>query len=360
MSNKPYLLALNRMPHIGPRTIAKLLQGWPNLEELFQLSSDQLQRVGLSARQASAIASFNISKVESDFRWQEQPHHSLVTYGDADYPTLLNQIPDPPPVLYAIGDLACLQRPTVAIVGSRKPSIMGGKNARRFAADLARCQITVVSGLALGIDAEAHRGCLHVNGKTVAVIGTGIDRTYPSCHQSLAEKIAEAGLLLSEFPLGSLPIAGHFPRRNRIISGLSLATLVVEAAVKSGSLITAQLALEQNREVLAVPGSIHNPLAGGCHHLLKQGARLVASYKDILQELQLECVELAANTNQIAISLASDDKNLVKWLGFDVVTVDQISQFSGWGIDKVVCHLAELELQGIVKAVAGGYMRCVQ
>jgi len=355
MKNKPYFLALNRINCVGPRTIAKLLRRWPNLRELFQLPERQIEQAGVPKEIAKAIATFDLNKIDADWRWQEASRHFLLTLCDPEYPSLLKEITDPPPVLYAIGDLSCFQQPTVAIVGTRKPSISGSETAWRFAFELAQQKISIVSGLALGIDAQAHSGCLEAGGKTIAVMGTGIDCIYPRRHERLAEKIGKNGLLLSEFPLQSSPIAGHFPRRNRIISGLSLATLVVEAAVRSGSLITARLALEQNRDVLAIPGSIYNPEAMGCHHLLQQGAKLVTSSADVLDELSIKYEQVPT---EFAYTLATDNKNLVKFIGFELTTVDQIVERSGLCIKDVVCNLVELELQGIVKAISGGYMRC--
>ncbi|MFI4963292.1 MAG: DNA-processing protein DprA, partial [Legionellales bacterium] len=216
--------------------------------------------------------------------------------------------------------------------------------------------ITIVSGLALGIDAQAHIGCLEAKGRTVGVMGTGIDCIYPRRHVQLAEQIREKGLLISEFPLKSPPIAGHFPRRNRIISGLSLCTLVIEAAIKSGSLITARMALEQNRDVLAIPGSIHNPLARGCHYLLQQGAKLVTSVADVLDELRIEHQTLPAE--KAVISLASGNKNLVQFIGFETTSIDQVIERSGYAVELVLGGLAELELHGAVVCVPGGYIRC--
>ena len=355
MKNKHYFLALNRIKRVGPRTVAKLLRRWPNLEELFELSATQMETAGLPKAIAAAIASFDLNQVEADWRWQEADNHFLLTFSDPEYPPLLKEIPDPPPVLYAIGNLSSFQQPTVAMVGTRKPSVTGRETAWRFAFELAAKQITIVSGLALGIDAQAHSGCLEANGKTIAVMGTGIDNIYPRQHAKLAAKICESGLLLSELPLKSPPIAGHFPRRNRIISGLSLSTLVVEAAIRSGSLITARLACEQNRDVLAIPGSIYNPQASGCHHLLQQGAKLVTSSNDVFEELGMNCNPEPA---ELANTLARENKNLVKCIGFEVTTVDQMIARSGLTVEKVVCGLADLELQGIVRAVPGGYMRC--
>ena len=222
MKNKPYLLALNRINHIGPRTIIKLLRRWPDLEEMFQLSADELEQAGLPQVIAAGIASFDQHLVDADWRWASIENNFLLTWSDPEYPALLREIHDPPPVLYARGDLLSFQQPTVALVGTRKPSITGSETAWRFAFELAEKNITIVSGLALGIDAKAHAGCLAAGGKTIAVMGTGIDCIYPRRHERLAAEIVEQGLLLSELPLQSSPIAGHFPRRNRIISGLSM------------------------------------------------------------------------------------------------------------------------------------------
>ncbi|CDZ75827.1 DNA protecting protein DprA [Legionella massiliensis] len=356
MDNKFYLLALNRMSQIGPRTLLKMLARWPELEEMFQLTSEQLQKAGLPARMADCIRNFNLKEVEEDLVWQEPANHHLLTWVDSDYPKLLKEIHDPPAVLYAKGDLSCLEQAAIAIVGSRKPSVTGAETARQFANELALHQLTIVSGLAFGIDAQAHQGCLDAKGKTIAVMGTGIDCIYPRQHQSLADKICQDGLLITEFPLKIVANAGHFPRRNRIISGLSLITLIVEAAIRSGSLITARLALEQNRDVLAIPGSIHNPQARGCHHLLQQGAKLVTASQDVLEELGLSS-QAVIKTNKSG-ALARNSKNLVKCIGFEITTIDQIVIRSGLNVEEVACGLATLELQGTIKAVPGGYMRC--
>jgi len=358
MNNKYYLLALNRIAQIGPRTILKLLRFWPELEEMFQSSPQQLEQVGLSTQIVQAIKQFNFSEVEADLSWEkEADNHHLLTWDDISYPALLKEIYDPPPVLYAKGQLACLQQAMIAIVGSRKPSITGSETARRFAYELALNPLTIVSGLALGIDAQAHKGCLDAEGKTIAVMGTGIDYVYPRQHYHIADKICQKGLLITEFSLNTTPNPGHFPRRNRIISGLSLATLVVEAGLRSGSLITARLALEQNRDVLAIPSSIHNPQAQGCHYLLQQGAKLVTSSQEVLDELGMEN-QLVIQSNMTQ-SLASDNKNLVKCIGFEITTIDQIIVRSGLSVEEVACGLAALELQGLIKAIPGGYMRCL-
>ena len=362
MKNKHYYLALNRIYRIGPLTIIKLLKRWPELQEMFELSSPALEKAGLPLVLAQAIANFDMASIEADLRWEEVENQHLITWADVEYPPLLKEIHDPPVVLYAKGNLRAFKQTTVAMVGTRKPSVTGSETARFFARELSARNITIVSGLALGIDAQAHQGCLDSQGKTIAVMGTGIDTIYPARHRVLASEICQNGLLLSEFPLKTQPIAGHFPRRNRIISGLSMVTLIVEAAIKSGSLITARLAIEQNRDVLAIPGSIHNPQTRGCHHLLQQGAKLVSSIQDVLDEVNIG-YPVISNKNKEFISdvtkQVSYTHKLVQWIGFELTTVDQIVQRSGLDVCHVACGLADLELQGVIKFVTGGYMRCV-
>jgi len=356
MNNKHALLVLNRLPNVGPRTIAKLLRRWPDATEIFTLSRKDLLQAGVPERLAGTLMRAKPDVIDVDMRWQEAHNHTLLTWFDADYPSLLKEIPDAPPVLYAIGDISCLKAPKLAMVGTRTPSITGAEIAWQFARDLGEQGITIVSGLARGIDGEAHRGCLAGQGQTVAVLGTGIDCIYPRQHAKLAIEIQKKGLLLSEFPLGTPPAAGHFPRRNRIISGLSDATLVVECSLKSGTLITAHLALDQNRTVMALPGSIHNPQAKGCHALLQQGAALVTSPQEVLEEL---CVERRfGGVGPDVSSPVGEAGSLTTYISFDVTTVDQIVARSSLPVEDVIIDLAELELQGHVKAVPGGYIRC--
>lgn len=356
MNNLRYLLALNRMNQVGPRSALKLRKKWPDLAHMFQLSAKELHEEGVPPALAQNIAQFDLNSVDEDLIWQDRAEdHHLLSWDSPEYPPLLKEIADPPIILYAKGQLSSLLPPKLAIVGSRNPSINGSDNAKYFAQKLAAYGISIVSGLALGIDAQAHLGCLLAQGQTIAVLGTGVDCIYPRRHEALAGKIRQKGLLISEFPLKSPPIAGHFPRRNRIISGLTSCTLVVEAAIKSGSLITARMALEQNRDVLAIPGSIHNPLARGCHYLVQQGAKLVTSIDDVLDELKIEKQTLG--TDKSFFSLASSNENLVKFIGFETTSIDQIIVRSGYTIEQVTNQLAELELQGAVVAVPGGYIK---
>jgi DNA processing protein len=292
--------------------------------------------------------------------WLAQPGHSLVRRGDEDYPELLAQIPNPPEQLWVNGDPAALHLPAIAIVGSRNPTRGGLGNAFDFARHLASAGFCIVSGLAQGIDAAAHRGALAAGARTVAFLGHGIDRVYPAVNRELAHEIAAHGALASEFPLGTPPRPERFPQRNRLISGLAFGTLVVEAARRSGSLITARLASEQGREVFALPGSIHNPLSRGCHSLIRQGAKLVETADDIVCELAplaghvLESTGEAAAAHRPVATADADYVKLKKQLGFDPVGIDAIVENSGLTIDQVSSMLLILELEGEVEALSGG------
>jgi len=355
MESLPFYLALNRIHKIGPRLFFKLRNQWPDLNELFQLSYNKLVHSGLNPGIARAISSFDFKKIEEDYKWLEHESHHILTWDSEQYPSLLREIYDPPFLLYAKGQLSCLNHPSISIVGTRNPSISGSENAYFFSKILAGRNINIVSGLALGIDAQAHKGCLAAKGSTIAVLATGMDCIYPKRHSTLARQIIEKGLILSEFPLKIPPIARHFPRRNRIISGLTSSTLVIEAACKSGSLITARYAMEQNRDVLAIPGSIHNPQSQGCHYLIQQGARLVTTVNDVLDEMNLEGTNIEKKINDS--TLASGYEKLVKCIGFETTSVDQIIMRSGMDVSEVSCALTDLEVQGIIKAVPGGYTR---
>lgn len=291
--------------------------------------------------------------LERTWQWQQanaapQPRW-LIALGDSHYPPALLETADPPLLLYAVGRIELLRAPAVAIVGSRNPTPQGTQNARDFGAALAAAGLTVVSGMALGIDGAAHEGALDHAASTIAVLGTGIDRIYPRRHAALAHRIAAEGLLLAECELGALPLEHHFPRRNRLIAGLGLGTLVVEAALQSGSLITARLALEAGREVFAMPGSIHNPLARGCHALIRQGAKLVESAQDVLDELRwTEAVPLP----EAAANAAPDDALLVA-LGHDPLTLDELANRTGIDIATLSARLLDLELDGRVARLPG-------
>ena len=291
----------------------------------------------------------------------------IVTLGDAAYPPLLLHTEDPPLLLYAVGDVGLLRAPSLAVVGSRNASAQGAENARAFAHALSAAGWTVVSGLALGIDGAAHEGALdgmpdgagrHAvadrRGATIAVVGTGIDRIYPARHEALARRIAEQGLIVSEFSLGTPPLAENFPRRNRLIAGLARGTLVVEAALRSGSLITARLAAEAGREVFAIPGSIHAPQSRGCHALIKQGAKLVEAVDDILVELGAGGSAGAAPDVAPLMGALMEDDAVLRALGHDPSTLDALIARCGWAAPALSARLLELELEGRVRRLPGG------
>lgn len=299
--------------------------------------------------------------LDSVLAWCADPACRVVPLGDALYPSALLETADPPLILYAQGRIGLLSQPSMAIVGSRHATPGGLDNARSFATHLSRAGLVVVSGLAAGIDGAAHEGALagagQAGGGTVAVVGTGLDRVYPKRHHDLAHRMcAGAGLLVSEFPLGAPPLAEHFPRRNRIIAGLSLGTLVVEAAVQSGSLITARMALECGREVFAIPGSIHSPQSRGCHRLIKEGAKLVETADDILQELRWP----APGLPQVELDLPASDGDvpggdpLLRALGHDPVSLDALVGRTGWPAAELQARLLTLELEGRLARLPGG------
>jgi DNA processing protein len=281
-----------------------------------------------------------------------------VTFADDAYPRLLLEIADPPPLLYVKGRPALLDRPSLAVVGSRNATQQGRSNAEAFSKELSEGGFTIISGLAVGIDAAAHAGGLAASSSSIAVVGTGLDIVYPARNRDLAYRLAGEGALVSEFALGTPALASNFPRRNRLISGLSRGCLVVEAALKSGSLITARFALEQGREVFAIPGSIHSPLSKGCHLLIKQGAKLVESGRDILEEL-------GATVDDRGTTIATEDEvapdnPLLAALGFDPLDLDTLCRHSGLTPDTASAMLLTLELEGIVSRLPGGKFQRVR
>ena len=293
--------------------------------------------------------------INADLAWLEQQNHAAITLYDPEYPPLLKEIADPPPLLFVRGNPEILSLPQIAIVGSRNPSNLGIETAAAFAKTLSQHGFVITSGLALGIDAASHWGALNANGYTIAVAGTGLDRVYPARNKDLATEIVNTGAMVSEFPPGTLAKANHFPRRNRIISGLCQGLLVVEAAKESGSLITARMALEQNREVFAIPGSIHNPLARGCNALIREGAKLVETTQDILEEFNQYIQQDKNNylaTSQTTLDL--EQQTLLNRIMFSPTTIDKLVEDSGLSVKIVSSMLLILELQGYVEANAGG------
>ncbi|HEU4352152.1 MAG TPA: DNA-processing protein DprA [Burkholderiales bacterium] len=345
-------LQLALTPGLGPATFQRILRqfGLPQAalaKRRAELASFTTPAV-LAALDSEAVA----DAVTHCLGWVAQPGRSIVTLADEAYPRLLLEIPDPPPVLYAHGRTELLGGPALAIVGSRNSTQQGEVNAESLAKALSDAGFTIVSGLALGIDAAAHRGGLAGASSTIAVLGTGADVTYPSRNAALAARIAERGLLITEFPLGTPPAAQNFPRRNRLISGLARGCLVVEAALASGSLITARAAAEQGREVFAIPGSIHSPLSKGCHALIKSGAKLVESAEDVLTELAGFGQSASASTTLDTAS--PQDSGLLAHMGHDPVDVDSLCSRARLSAEQVSSELLRLELDGRITALPGG------
>jgi DNA processing protein len=367
-------LRLLQTPGVGNRSARKLLAAFGLPGTIFQQSEAALATV-VSPDQSQALlrpAPGLAELLECTWDWlcAEPQRHRILTLGDPLYPQLLLQTEDPPPLLYAVGRpavwtgdlLNASAHSSLAVVGSRNPSAQGAANARLFAQTLAQAGLTIVSGMALGVDGAAHAGALAGAAPealaTIAVVGTGLDRVYPRQHRALAHQIAERGVLLSEFALGTTPLPANFPRRNRIISGLSRGTLVVEAALQSGSLITAQLATEQGREVFAIPGSIHASQSRGCHALLKQGAKLVESAQDVLEELQWSAAapfgtQEDAGTQAAPEAVPPRESALLQALGFDPASLDALQARTGLPTPELLAQLMALELQGQVERLPG-------
>lgn len=360
-------LNLTSVHGIGPVKCHQLLECYSSPRHILSASTESLQRAGLSAESIKALQNPNQRLLENCTSWLQHTDHHLITLDDADYPPLLRSIAAAPPVLFAAGNREVLQAVQFSIIGSRNPTTSGRELAQDFARELSHAGFSICSGLALGIDYHGHLGSLDVSGMTIAVLGNGPDIIYPARHRKLADQIRENGLLLTEFFPGTRPTPGNFPRRNRIISGLSTGVLVVEAARKSGSLITAHYALEQGREVFAIPGSIHSPLARGTHYLIKQGAKLVEHIDDILEELgsavgwALESGTVARTPVKSTTCLDSGYEELLKNIGYDVVTIDELVKSSGLTADAVSSMLLIMELDGLVETRHGGrYSRRAQ
>lgn len=356
-------LILAHAPGLGPRTLANLRERYARPDQILAAGPEKWRAAGLSQAGCDWLADPDNALLEADLDWLAPTNHHLITLDDPAYSTLLREIPAAPPWLFAVGDTDLLRAPGFAIVGSRNPSRDGIEHARDFAGELARAGLAVISGLADGIDAAAHAGALDAEGMTIAVCATGLDRVYPARNRDLARRIGDAGLLVSEFPLGTMARRGHFPRRNRIIAGLAAGTLVVEAARQSGSLITAHRAMEYGREVFALPGSVHNPLARGCHRLIREGARLVECVSDIFEEIapQLSVnLETSAQPESTASgpadpnALDADYRALLDCVGDQPVGVDALMARAGLTAEAVSSMLLILELQGFITPGSGG------
>lgn len=416
-------LTVWRLPGVGPQLFGQLKLRFGTLVQLFSCDQQQLVQTGLSVAAASALKNIHldllldtptgggkhsshlktsdalvsgiVAGVQKDLLWLEQPNNHLLTIDDAQYPDFLKAIHAPPPLLFVSGNPETLKNTQIGVVGSRNASRIGEDNTRAFVRYLVDQGLSITSGLALGIDGIAHQAALNAGGKTVAVVANGLDQVYPKRHLKLAQAIIDSGgAIISEFPIAIQPRPQHFPRRNRIISGLSQGVLVVEAALKSGSLITARYAMEQGREVFAIPGSIHNPLSKGCHALIKQGAALVESGEDILSELQLRGLAVAIpgllkpticqNQDQginnkesdeataalapvqalplpVALGLETEsaagqiERKIIASMGFEVVTLDALVELTGIEASILASTLIMLELKGVIVQEVGGY-----
>lgn len=353
-------LRLTLIPGIGGETQRKLLTafGWP--DAVFSASFGSLRAVIGDKAVRLLLDTNNEAAIASAETWASGEEQHIVTLADPAYPQTFLEIPDPPTLLYVRGRLELLNRPALSIVGSRNPTPQGLHNAERFAAALADAGLVVASGLALGIDAAAHRGALSVSGDTIAFIGTGIDRIYPARNRELAHEIGAKGTIVSEFPLGTPVIAANFPRRNRLISGIARGVLVVEAAMESGSLITARLAGEQGRDVFAIPGSIHSPQAKGCHRLIKQGAKLVETAQDILEELHWPILPQTTQKQPVESCNAAGSADLLAHMGYDPCSVDELVTRSGLTADALSVMLLHLELEGRIASLPGNRYQRLQ
>ncbi len=363
LAEKLLWISLGSVRGIGSQTFCQLLKVFGNTSNIYSASLKQLKEVVVDSIASAIAQGVDHEALADSLNWLSLANNHLVTLADPQYPKALLEISDPPPFLYAKGNLDLLNQPSIAIVGSRNASVQGEKNAEAFAHDLCGYGLCIVSGLALGIDGAAHRGALKANGATIAVVGTGLDIVYPAKHRDLAHQIVEKGLIISEFALGTPSKPQNFPKRNRIISGLSLGCLVVEANLQSGSQITARLAAEQGREIFAIPGSIHSPMSKGCHQLIKQGAKLVDCLQDIVEELRLSAIldsKLNSNT-EIDPNNASDSSNndstnnaIFNLMGFDAITLESLVALSGLTVSEVSSMLMLLELEGKVASLRGG------
>lgn len=350
-------LRLTLISGLGPAALRTLLREFGSPENVLAARAAELSRFVAPDIAARIAAGGDAEGAQRALAWLADDANHLVTLGDADYPQLLLQTADPPPLLYVKGLRELLRRPALAIVGSRNATAQGVANAEDFAHALSDAGITIVSGLALGIDTAAHRGGLAGAASSIAVVGTGLDVVYPARNRDLAHELAARGALVSEFALGTPALGGNFPRRNRVISGMSRGCLVVEAALQSGSLITARFANEQGREVFALPGSIHSPLAKGCHALIKQGAKLVDSANDILEELNFAAPAALVRDRP---QLEAEAAQLLDLLGYEPSSGDAVCARSGLGADAVSALLLKLELHGLIESLPGGQYQRVR
>ena len=348
-------LGLWRAPKIGPMAFYQILQRFPDLCQFFNAYRSQSERPKCSESLHKYLQQPDWAGVDRDLAWLQGEDCHILSIFDSSYPKMLRNSPSPPPLLFVRGNKSCLRHWQLAMVGSRKPTPSGLELAFDFAKQLSRCGLIIVSGLALGIDTASHRGALAEQANTVAVLGTGIDKVYPRLNYALAHQIAEQGALVSEFPTGVPPDARHFPRRNRIIAGLSVGTLVVEATIRSGSLITARCAMEAGREVLAIPGSVNNTQSRGCHHLIQQGAKLVMEVADVMVELP-EHVSQSMKKCKKDIQIISEE-GFLQQIGYEITSIDTLISRTGLSFAAIMTKLLSLELSQRIQSLPGGYIR---
>lgn len=349
-------LRLSLINGLGDESIRRLLVAFGSPSAILSANASDLERIVKKNVAQNIRYGVDEKKLSAALNWLEDPANSLITLADPDYPSLLLNIPDPPPILYFKGQRKLLNTPALAVVGSRNATPQGLSNAETFSEAISNAGLCIISGMALGIDAAAHHGGLRGVAASIGVVGTGLDIVYPARNHELAHRLAKEGALISEFPLGTPAIGRNFPRRNRIISGMSQGCLVVEAALKSGSLITARQALEQGREVLAIPGSIHSPLSKGCHALIKQGAKLVENTQDILDELDYQSNKNnVQRIKKVDVTNAMEGALLLKYLGHDIADIDTLCVRSGLTAETVSAMLLTLELDGVIASLPGGY-----
>lgn len=354
-------LSLCLIKGLGDESIRRLLVSFGSPSAILAAKTSSLERVVKKKIAHHIKQGADKEKLSISLKWLEDSANSIITLADPDYPSLLLNIPDPPPLLYFKGQRKFLSAPSLAIVGSRNATPQGISNAASFAEAASNAGFCILSGMALGVDTAAHYGGLRGMASSIAIVGTGLDIVYPARNHDLAHRLAKDGAIISEFPLGTPAIGNNFPRRNRIISGMSQGCLVVEAALRSGSLITARQALEQGREVLAIPGSIHSPLSKGCHALIKQGAKLVESTQDILDELNYQpTTNITHEIEKNNIDDITENTLLLKHLGYDSTDIDTLCARSGLTADAVSAMLLTLELDGMITSLPGGYYQRIK
>ncbi|MFZ5523444.1 MAG: DNA-processing protein DprA [Pseudomonadota bacterium] len=353
-------LTLSLTRGLGGESARRLLKEFGSPDAVISASISSLKSVVKPDVAAEISAGIAEDAVASTFAWLEDTNNRIFTLADDDYPQALLNIPDPPLLLYVKGRPELLNRAALAVVGSRNATPQGIGNAEAFAKTLSDAGLCISSGMAHGIDAAAHRGALRGEGSSIAIVGTGLDKVYPAANRELAHELAQQGALISEFPLGTPPLAANFPRRNRLISGMSAGCLVVEAGLQSGSLITARMALEQGRDVFAIPGSIHAPQSKGCHALLKQGAKLVETAQDILEELGGLLPAPMRNLAAKHTDMQDPDFALLDHIGFDPVDMDTLKARCGLTVAELSAMLLALELEGLISALPGGLYQRIQ